>query len=178
MNFADTDATVSVRPPEGFAPGARLPNMPSMPGLQPFFAQVLDANLEQGGSGAQLAVVPAAKILIIEDVTVALGVTPGAPMEFSIEVFRPDKPDDPPRYYKIPLIQRHAFSDEDSDLLVGGRRVRWYIEQGLAVCYTAQGEKATTGRISVTVSGRFVDVMRNRLFTNLRSAFRSFAPWA
>ena len=149
-----------------------------MPELQPFFAQSVQRNLVNGAAGDQLAVVPAAKILIIEDVTVALGITPGAGMEFWIEVFWPsERADDQVRRYRIPLIQRHAFS-EDTDLLVGGRRVRWYIEQGLAVCYTAQGERATTGRISVTVSGRFVDVMRNRLFTNLRSAFRSFAPWA
>ena len=147
-----------------------------MPGLQPFFAQADADIVEEGGAGGQLAVVPAAKILIIEDVTVALGVTPGAPMEFSIEVFRPDKPDDPPRYYKIPLIQRHVASD--GDWLVGGRKVRWYIEQGEAVCYLAEGENATTGGVSVTVSGRFVDVMAHRPFTNLRSAFRSFAPWA
>jgi hypothetical protein len=87
MNFADIDATVSVRPSEGFAPGARLPNMPSMPGLQPFFAQADADIVEQGGAGGELAVVPAAKLLIIEDVTVTLGITHGAAMFFYIQVF-------------------------------------------------------------------------------------------
>src|SRR6516225_5500145 len=98
-----------------------------MPELQPFFAQAEADIVENGGAGGQLAVVPPAKILIIEDVTVSLGITHGAAMMFSIEVFRPDKLADPPRYYKIPLIQRHVASD--GDWLVGGRKVRWYIEQ-------------------------------------------------
>jgi hypothetical protein len=79
------------------------------------------------------------------------------------------------RNYPIPLIQRHVASDRD--WLVGGRRVRWYIEQGARVCYWAEGENATTGGLTVTVSGRFVDVLAHRPFTNPRSAFRSFARW-
>ena len=146
-----------------------------MPKLQPFSAKASKDFDEGGGAGGQLAVVPAAKLLIIEDVTVSLGITHGAAMMFSIEVFRPGE-GIRARYYQSPLIQRHVASD--NDWLVGGRRVRWYIEQGEAVCYLAEGENATTGGVSVTVSGRFVDVMAHRPFTNLRSAFRSFAPWA
>lgn len=146
-----------------------------MPELQPFFAHAEADIVEQGGAGGQLAVVPPAKILIIEDVTVALGITHGAAMFFSIEVFRPGA-GIRARYYTIPLTQRHTASDRD--WLVGGRKVRWYIEQGLEVAYLAQGENATTGGVGVTVSGRFVDVVANRPFTNLIRSFRSFAPWA
>lgn len=154
---------------------AGLPNIPSMPQLQPFFAQAEADIVEEGGAGGQLAVVPPAKLLIIEDVTVNLGITHGAAMTFFIEVFWLGGPEGTVgvRYYPIPLIQRHTASD--NDWLVGGRRVRWYIEQGAQVCYLAEGEihSGTTGGLSVTVSGRFVDVMANRPFTNLIRSFRS-----
>jgi hypothetical protein len=147
-------------------------NIASMPGLQPFFAQE-DKNLEEGGAGDELAVVPAHKLLIIEDVTVSLGVTHGAGMEFWIEVFWLTGTRAPVgvRRYRIPLIQRHVFPNVD--LLVGGRRVRWYIEQGALVCYSAEGDLATTGSVSLTVSGRFVDL---RPFNSLRRAFRLIVP--
>jgi hypothetical protein len=144
-----------------------------MPELQPFFAN-WSTNFDQGGSGAVLAVVPVAKLLIIEDVTVEVSVPHGAAMVFCIQAFWPGGPEGTVRYYWIPLTQRHAASDED--WLVGGRRVRWYIESGADVAYFAEGENGTTGKVNVTVSGRWVDIPPKRPFNSLRRAFRLIVP--
>jgi hypothetical protein len=150
-----------------------------MPELQPFFAQWSTTDFEDGASGAVLAVVPADKLLIIEDVTVEVSVPHGAAMVFCIQAFggpigTAGRYSTTGRNYWIPLTQRHAASDED--WLVGGRRVRWYIESGADVAYFAEGENATTGRVNVTVSGRFVDLPPKRPFNSLRRAFRLIFP--
>jgi hypothetical protein len=41
------------------------------------------------------------------------------------------------------------------------------------VAYSAEGDKATTGRVNLTVSGRFVDVVARRPFTWLIRSIRS-----
>jgi LysM repeat protein len=132
-----------------------LPDLPKPPvALQPFFAQVIGEKLDGNGSagGVTLSVVPAGKLLIVEDVTVIFGgITPvGSPLTFCFTAFWPATKVE--RNYFLPLI------DKAGDVVVGGRTVRWYVEAGATLSYIAGGPAGTTGEISFTVDGQFIDV--------------------
>jgi LysM repeat protein len=137
-----------------------IPDLPKpQPTLQPFFAQASQKlTTASGSAGGELGIVPAGKLLIVEDVTVGVGISHGRHMEFFIETFRPDLPSSDPnrkRLYSIPLVQRHEAATVD--VLVGGRTVRWYIESGAHVAYLAVGPNGADGSVMLTVSGNFVD---------------------
>jgi LysM repeat protein len=135
-----------------------LPDLPtSKPALQPFFAHATEELGAQGAAGGVLGTVPEGKLLIIEDVTVDLGISRGSRVEFFIETFRPDQISDPneTRRYPVPFTQRHDGSPRD--ILIGGRTVRWYIPSKSKVAYLVIGPTGAEGTVLVTVSGNFVE---------------------
>ncbi|MBB3605521.1 hypothetical protein FHT40_005208 [Mycolicibacterium sp. BK556] len=133
-----------------------IPDLPlTSPPIQPYFAQVVAARLsERGNQGGRFGNVPAGKLLIVEDVSVEVNVTPNHRMLIEIQMLPPNHA--PAHKYWIPLTQRHPGTA--GDVLVGGRTVRWYAQPGTAVSWYAEGNIPTEGDVSIAVSGQLIDL--------------------
>ena len=129
----------------------------TVPPVDAFLKHVYQKQLtDRGNVGGNLVTVPRDKMLVIEDVVVQMSITPNHRMLFMIQGSKAEGGAEVrgPCYW-VPFVQRH--SGGASDLLVGGRTTRWYVEGGSRVSYYAEGANPTDGFLTLAVSGHFLD---------------------